>query len=181
MTTLWNEYGRNNQGVPQGAIEAILSKLGGERLAQLVHLALETTQDLPLDAALQAFGLSLQWDYAPEFKNQPDPVALGVRVSGTDLIRIDGVNIDSCAQKAGLSAMDTLIAIDQCKVSHKNLNAVLARKRPSDKIQVHVFREERLLSFDVTLDGAPKSTASLVTLDNALAEQLDLRRAWLGC
>lgn len=182
MKTLWSNFGREEKGVPSGAIEEILIALGGPGMAETVHLALDTKDDLPLEQALNAFGLTLQWGYPPELNNHPgiEPVTLGIRVSGTEAVHIDHVRIDSCAQKAGLSAMDTLVAIDQCKVTAKNLNTLLERKRPQEIIQVHVFREEKLLTFDVTLEAAPKTQARVVTLDSALQEQLDLRRAWLG-
>lgn len=182
MRHLWQNYGQKNQGVPEGIIENLIVELGGDELKPLVHQALNTTDDLPLEDIFKTFGVSLSWDYPKGTKEAScnTPVSLEIRYSGSDKIKITHVLDDGCAQLAGLCAGDELIAIDNCQVKTSNLSTVLNRLAPGDTVNAHVFREERLLEFAITLGEAPKNEAKLTLMDIHEGEVKVLREGWLG-
>jgi predicted metalloprotease with PDZ domain len=69
--------------------------------------------------------------------------------------KLSAVHDGGAAQKAGLSANDLLVAIDGLRVSGNpaNVDSLLARYRVGDTVQVHAFRRDELMAFDVTLQG----------------------------
>ena len=53
------------------------------------------------------------------------------------------------AYNAGLSASDRIIAIDHLQVTDANVKSVLSRYRPGQKVTVHAFRRDELLTLDL--------------------------------
>jgi predicted metalloprotease with PDZ domain len=72
------------------------------------------------------------------------------------------------AHKAGLSAGDTLVAIDSLRVAdHASLDRLLKAYRAGDTVTVHVFRRDELRSFTLTL-AAPGDTECQLTAEASL-------------
>jgi predicted metalloprotease with PDZ domain len=84
---------------------------------------------------------------------------------------------DGDLQKAGLAASDVMIAIDGLKASKDNLASLLSLYSAGDTIQVHAFRRDELMDFNVMLSEAKQDTWYLEIDEN---NQLQSRRhAWL--
>jgi predicted metalloprotease with PDZ domain len=84
------------------------------------------------------------------------------------------------AQQAGLSAGDTLVALDGLRITGGNLDKLLLRYRPGDRVQLHAFRRDELMRFDVTLaaKAPPKFT---LAIDPKAGKVTQTARAhWLG-
>ncbi|MBL3960719.1 PDZ domain-containing protein, partial [Bacteroides thetaiotaomicron] len=69
---------------------------------------------------------------------------IGARLRGGADCTFAAVYEGGAAHRAGLSAGDTLIAVDGLRVTGTNLDALLARYRPGDKVEVHAFRRDEL-------------------------------------
>jgi predicted metalloprotease with PDZ domain len=82
------------------------------------------------------------------------------------------------AHHAGLSAGDTLVALDDLRITASNLDALLTRYRVGDVVQLHVFRRDELMSFEVHLqpDTSPKVTLTMLDKPVSAAK---LRDTWL--
>lgn len=178
MRTLWQRYGSQDVGVKDGDIEQIMTELC-PGIKPLIDLCLNTTEPLPLATYLETFGVALSWDYPEDAKTftNDSPVSLGCRLDTHATLThvLDG----GSTQLAGLCAGDTLVAMDDDKITMANLPTRLSRKKAGDIVKMHVFREERLLSFDVELQASEKNQAKLSLMD--VGEQtLALRQAWLG-
>ena len=81
------------------------------------------------------------------------------------------------AQRAGLSAGDTLVAFDSLRVSGRDLEEKLDRIRPGRRFNLHAFRRDELMVFEVTPTAPPKDTCALLALPGPQAARK--RRAWL--
>ena len=84
------------------------------------------------------------------------------------------------AERAGMSANDTLVALDGLKASEADALQILRRRDPGDSVKIHCFRRDELLAFDVTLEAAPQDTAYLVLEPSPTEEVAARRAAWLG-
>jgi predicted metalloprotease with PDZ domain len=82
------------------------------------------------------------------------------------------------AHAAGLSAGDTLVAMDGLRVSASNLDTLLQRYRVGDKVRLHAFRRDELLTFDLGLRAESAPQLGL-TLKEKPAAALRLQRGWL--
>jgi predicted metalloprotease with PDZ domain len=170
MRALWRRFGLTGTGVGDDDLRLIAEELSGLDLKRFFAQTIHGTRDIPLKKLLAPFGIRLSWEKAetPEF---------GARIAdehgNTSLATVyDG----GPAQRAGLSAGDTLVALDGLRVDARNLDTLLGRRKPGEVVAIHAFRRDELMRFDVTLgaqgDGAPRLQCGPSA--NAL------RRGWLG-
>lgn len=180
MRALWRRYGRDfysdgskaGRGVTESELEALFDDVTGLSLKPLLDRAVKGTQDLPLEAVLQQFGVSLN-------NKNKQRVSLAVRTTrdGNDC-KLASVYENGVAHQAGLSAGDVLVALDGIRVTAGNLDALLARYRSGDAVTVHAFRRDELMAFQVLLkpDTAPQF---VLEAQPKPATALRLRTAWL--
>ena len=186
MRALWERYGRTGIGVPEDGIEAIVSECAGSDMREFFARHVEGTEDPPLDALLDHFGI--EWhlraatganDRGGKPANGAVPACwLGAKI-GDDLT-LQHVFSDGPAERAGLAAKDVMVAIDGIRASTGAVNAVLAARGPGDRIPVHAFRRDELLQVDVELAAAPLDTCYLTLRADAPAPAVALRSGWLG-
>ena len=186
MRALWIRHGHPGIGVPEDAIEKLASELAGRDLGDFFARHVYGTEDPPLARLLEEFGVTLHTRAATGPKDRGGKPAqgeapastLGARV-GSDL-KLTHVTRGGPASRAGLSAGDTLVAIDGIRASPDLLAAQLMRPRSADPMAIHAFRRDELRSFELELQPAPVDTAWL-TLDGDAGSSAILRRdAWLG-
>ena len=179
MRLLWQRYGRDyyrgkEHGIEETEVEALFAEATGADLSELFAEGVRGTRDLPLEALLEPFGVTLEAETDPKGNT-----SLGVRVrSGADCT-LAAVHDGSAAQKAGLSAGDVLIAVDGLRVTGSNLDALLSRYLPGAKVEVHAFRRDELRIAQVKLDGPEVSRYKLAANDKPAAVR-NWRTRWLG-
>jgi predicted metalloprotease with PDZ domain len=179
MRLLWQRFGRDFYrgkpvGVKESEIEAIFAEATGAKLAELFAEAVHGTRDLPLETMLEPFGMTL----TPEIEKAGKP-SLGARVRGGADCTLAAVHEGSGAQKAGLSAGDVLIAIDGLRATGANLDGLLSRYAPGDKVEVHAFRRDELRTTQVKLDGPEAQRYKLAVSDKRPASR-KARERWLA-
>ncbi|GAA4033699.1 M61 family metallopeptidase [Actimicrobium antarcticum] len=178
MRALWQRYGRDffavRRGVTEDDVEALFDEVSGLKLKRLFDRAVRGTGDLPLAEILAPFGVEFAAAKAPA------TVALGVRTTrdGNDC-KLASVYEKGVAHRAGLSAGDLLVALDGLRVTATNLTDLLKRYRAGDKVEVHAFRRDELMTFSakLALDDAPQNS---LVMQAKPAAAVKLRRHWLG-
>ncbi|MDR1936183.1 MAG: PDZ domain-containing protein [Candidatus Accumulibacter sp.] len=170
MRALWRRFGQTGNGVGDDDLQGIAEESSGLDLRRFFAQTIHGTRDIPLGRLLAPFGIRLAWEKA----RTP---ALGVKTGNKGgEIRLATVYDDGPAQRAGLSAGDTLVAIDGLRVTAQSLDTLLSRRRPGDVLAIHAFRRDELMRFDLTLGAYEDETPKLLLAKSANA----LRRAWLG-
>jgi len=179
MRILWRRYGRDfysdghGVGVSAKDVEALFDEVTGLSLKPVFDHAVRGTKDLPLTDVLASFAI--------RFQDRPAKAtpSLGVRTrrDGADC-KLASVYEGGAAHHAGLSAGDSLVAIDDLRVTASNLDHLLTRYRVGDKVRIHAFRRDELLAFEVSLqpDISPKVNLTMLEKPVAAAK---LRDAWL--
>jgi len=180
MRLLWQRYGRDfyrgkQAGVEENEVEALIEEATGVALGRLFADAVHGTRDLPLGELLAPFGVTLAPDVANGATAKP---TIGARLRGGADCTFAAVYEGGAAHRAGLSAGDTLIAVDGLRVTGTNLDALLARYRPGDKVEVHAFRRDELRTAKLKLDG-PEITRYRLTAAAKPAAVSKAREAWL--
>ncbi|NSL55521.1 M61 family metallopeptidase [Uliginosibacterium aquaticum] len=169
MRHLWQHYGADSAGVPEGAMPAIIKAATGVDVRREVARWAEGTEDVPLAKLLKPFGISLSR------KSGSRSGGLGLRTrSEGNVLKLANVLDGGTAQAAGLSAGDELVALNGLRVTGSNLDSLLARCSVGDVLEILVFRRDELLRFAVLL-AAPRVDECLLTLasgatDNALLQ-----------
>lgn len=171
MRQLWREHGVTGRGVGEDDIRTIAEKVSGLKLGEFFRKAITGTEDLPLAKLLRPFDIRMRRESASATP------ALGLRTNseGGEL-RIANVYRDGAAERAGLAAGDTLLAIDGLRVTAANFERLLQRYQPGAAVTLHAFRRDELIVCKPTLAEAPADTTRLAAGDDPNA----LRKAWLG-
>lgn len=188
MITLWQNFGKTNIGVPEGKIEEMIIELGGLRLKSLLESALFEKEDLPLADLLASFGVNLQLRAATSLEDKGGALTAKANIGGylgcnfnkgNNLIVVNVMN-DSPAEKAGLCAFDEIIAIDDVKIDMISFSEIMRTWQPGQKIKLHLFRLDELISVEVILSEAPLDTACLSLIENPTREQKENLEQWLN-
>lgn len=188
MRALWQRHGLANSGVTEEGIERLISEIAGVDLASFFARALRSTDEIDLAPLFATCAINYQARAADSQsdkggkagKKKTVPTVLGVR-SGEHGLGAKLLNVyeGGAAQHAGLSAGDVVVAIDGLRATHTNLESSIAQRAAGERITLHAFRRDELMSFDVTLQAAPADTVFL-SLDKESDEAaMRRRKSWL--
>lgn len=174
LRLLWARSG----GGPIGEedIRAALAQVGGRSLDDELQAFVHGTEDLPLPALLERFGV--QWQAQPPTMAQ----RLGVRVSESALtgVKVSNVLRDGAAERAGLSTGDELLAVDDWRI--RRLDDAQRLLKPGVAGRLLLSRDQRVLSLPFTLPNEDETPGSVVLAADAKAPRgaQALRKAWLS-
>jgi len=186
MRYLWENFGAIDKGVPEEGIEQAVLRVTGKDYSAFFAQALRSCDDLPLLETLTEFGIGGRFRMSEGAKDkggQPNLKVSKVYSLGlmsqmtTQGLKIKQVLDNGAGQLAGLSAGDTIVAMNQLKVTDESLSMWLAQK--GEKIHCHVFRRDELYETTLTPQLAFEDTCDLWLLkdiDHALQSK---RAAWL--
>ena len=175
MQALWRRFGKTGEGVPEDGIREVAESVSGLRLGTFFAAAVEGTADLPLQRLLATVGI----DFALQPAAATPSLGAKVAAEGSDC-RLSHVFDGGAAQAAGLSAGDTLLAVDGLRATATNLDKLLGRYRPGEAVVVHAFRRDELFSATATLQAPPKETCRMSVAAKPSVAAQRLRRDWLG-
>ncbi|ROQ27361.1 M61 family metallopeptidase [Gallaecimonas pentaromativorans] len=173
MERLWEDFGRQCLGTDDTSHQRIAESLLGESLESFFNQALHGTEDLPVQKLLAALGVSLRFKPASDDndtggnpgKARSERLTLGAKLADADGgIKLLSVTHGSAADQAGLAAGDVIVAIDGLRARLGKLQTQLTAigERP---VEVHAFRRDELMTFDLTPQPAPLDTAVLEITD----------------
>ena len=201
MRALWERHGRTGTGVPEGAVEALACELGGPGLAEFFACCVHGTEDPPLAALLGEFGVAFNLrpaeggadrggtpGKAQDGATHEGPAStparerswLGGKFASGHEPKLVHVFAGGPLQQAGLSAHDTIVAVDGLRASADALDRLVVRRAPGDSVEVHAFRRDELFTARVTLAAAPLDSCWLALADTADPDATSRRDAWLG-
>ncbi len=163
MRALWQRYGRDfyiggGRGVTPAEAEALFDEISGGRFKPFFDKYIRGTEDLPLAKLLAPFGVK----YTDERKLSKPSLDANLGKDGNDC-KLSAVHENGAAHHAGLSAGDILIAVDGLRVTATNLDNLLSRYAVGETVEIHAFRRDELMTFNLTLQGdrAPGITLAL--------------------
>lgn len=176
MRRLWADWKKTQKGLEERQIEEIVTELVGVPFDDFFDLAIRSTKDLPLKAALEHFGAHMFWraasaatDQGGEAANEAgQKPATGMRwkthAKGIELTHVlDG----GAAQLGGLSAGDIVIAVDGYAIDSAALELYLLRTYPEQTLDVAFFRHDELHQVEIILQEAKKDTCYIVAKSKA--------------
>ena len=159
MRGLWEQYGRDfyqgaARGLKEKAFVRLVADCTGVDISEPIARWVYGREDVPLRALFAQHHIDMHWRAA----NQLPTLDVRTRKQG-DHVVLATVFEHGAAHQGGLSAHDTLIAIDGVRIDSVNnsLESVLARHLSGERVKVHVFRRDELREFSVKL-AAPAQT-----------------------
>lgn len=97
---------------------------------------------------------------------------------GGDLV-ITGVEWDSPAWRAGLSAQDAIIAIDGVKATSQLFAETLKSKKPGEKVKILVSRRDSTRELEVVLETKKERSFKMTPMANPSPLQAAILSDWL--
>ncbi|WKE67152.1 peptidase M61 [Gallaecimonas kandeliae] len=181
MLRLWEDFGQQGLGTADDSHQRLAEGLLGEPLDAFFSQALHSTEELPAIPLLSAMGVTLSFEPAADDSDQggqpgkarPSRLVLGAKTLDADGgIKLQNVIHGGSADQAGLAAGDVIVAIDGLRARQGQLAKQLAAIGER-AVEVHAFRRDELMTFELIPSPAPLDTAVL-----ALAEP-DKLKGWL--
>ena len=178
MRQMWKQFGKDEIGFTPEQLKATIESVAGFDLTDFFDRYIDGgTEELPFDEYLAGFGLRLQ----SNGENGDRPPHLGVTVKtehGREMIKF--VEVDSPAQRAGMSAGNELLAIDGLRVGADQLNDRLKDYQADDVIEAAFFDQDELQVRSVTLLEPRPSQYQVVAIENPSSIQQQNFQNWLG-
>ncbi|MEZ5658830.1 MAG: PDZ domain-containing protein [Burkholderiaceae bacterium] len=162
MRLMWQRFGRDfentPQGVPEEAMAGLIREATGVSVTAELRRWVDGNEDPPLRRLLAQAGIRLTTQACED-----GPVWLGARCTEANGgVRLTQVLHGGSAHRGGLSAGDLVIAIDGLRIDRQaTLDALLARRSAGEPVTVHVFRGDRLMPFELTLQAPPPTRVKL--------------------
>ena len=183
MRSLWADWKNGRIGIEDQTIQQRVNELLGEPVDELLRQWIEQPGDLPLEELLETVSIRLRWRSAVDSKDKggrKDQPGLrwcfGAQVKeDRDELKLLSVIEDSPAQKAGLSAGDSLVAIEGLRANQQRLDQWLRQAGGEQDYELIAFRRDELVKARVRLEPAETDTAVLEVID----EQSPALRQWM--
>lgn len=172
MRLMWTRWGRNFHSLPFGergglaedAFPDLLAEATGLDMAREIRRWTEDTEDLPLATLLRPHGIALDLRGADHAG-----ASIGAKLALRDgMLQLSQVLNGGPAHSAGLSAGDSLIAVDGLRVADERaFKTLLERRGTGAALRVHAFRRDELHEFELV--PAPPAPTEAVLSVNARA------------
>ncbi len=186
MRAAWQRWGRSEQPVPEGGLEALAQEISGLDLRGFFDRALRSTEELPLVDLLAAFGIRAErrtriseQDVGGRTEGRAPRSWLGLALRPGDT-RVATVIGGGPAVAAGVHVGDQILALNGLRVGSANWATAQAQLAPGDSVELHVFRDDELMLLSLRAEASPTDTWTLSVVADADAELVERRRQWLG-
>jgi predicted metalloprotease with PDZ domain len=159
-------------------IRRTFEEVAGVDLGGWLHRAVDTTEELDYQEALDWYGLRFAEEKEKETEELPAGW-LGMEVAVQDgRLTVTTVKRGTPAYEAGVNVGDEILAIDDYRVPPDGIEARLKFYRPGEKASLLVARRDRLTRLPVTFGEKPK-VRKLEARPDATEEQKAHLAAWL--
>ncbi|MUL39192.1 M61 family metallopeptidase [Gloeocapsopsis dulcis] len=176
MRQMWQQFGKSEVGFTPEQLQQVIESVAETKLTDFFDKYIDGVEELPFNQYLEPFGLEISADV----EDNAAPY-LGIKAqaeNGKEIIKF--VEAGTPAAVAGIDAGDELLAIDGVRVQATHLSDRLKDYQLHDKIQITVFHQDELRTYDVTLAEPRPSKYQIVSVDNPSATQQQNFQKWLG-
>ncbi len=186
LRLLFQRYGQYDRGFPESVYQETAEEMAGGSLAQFFGRYINGVDPLPLDAVLATAGLSLTRRTAVPGDGRDGDAGshawLGVSTQmeqGRPVVR---TAYDPGPAAGVLDAGDALVALNGIRIPDGDALAerVAANHRPGDRVELTVFRRDRLTTRPLVLGTAQPNQYRIERVAHPTAAQRATYAAWLG-
>ncbi len=178
MRYLYDEfYKKQNKNYTSADFQKVSEMMAGTSLENFFSKYVRGKAEIDYNSILNEIGLQMV-----KLSPESNAAYLGANfreVSGG--LNITSLPADTPAYEWGLNTGDLLIAIDDYQVADsRTLDFFLGRKKAGNKVEITVFRDNKLRRIPVTLGRTPASGYTIIPTENPTDEQKRLYQGLLG-
>ncbi len=181
MNYLYNEYAKKGRNYTPQDFQRAAEQAAGSTLEPFFARYVRGHEELDYNAALNHVGLLLDTTTGGAGRAVPERAFFGATLAqdGARLV-VRNVRAGTPAYDQGINANDEIVALDGMRVTLESFDARLAEKKPGDRIQLTLFRNDDLRTFDVRLGGRVVTPYRILSVQQPTAEQRQAYQKWLG-
>jgi len=183
MRLIWNRYGKLAVGVPENQIQDLAEELVGQSMNNFFNRMLYSTSEIELESVFAHFGINFQLlaeskqlepgGFLEKKLKRETVCSLGVIHKVNDIgVEIVSVFEYGSAASAGLSNKDIIIAINDYRVTAKDIDTLVARFQVDSEIKLSFFRRDKLYHRMCKLQYAKPSVCYLSIARGAMNKNL---------
>jgi len=172
MRIIWNQHGKTGVGVGEVQIKKLAEELTGQSMKEFFNKALYSTEDLDLETIFEQLDINYQvipqylsiekGGYVLKAKDRKSVSFLAITHKASALgAQIVSVTDGGCGSTCGLSNDDVVIAIENVRVTSRELDTTIAKIPLGTSIDIHYFRREKLFHTRCTLTEGDANTCYL--------------------
>ena len=147
--TLYADAGNDYAGVDEESMGELFVDAAGINVDELIDRWVYHTEEPDYESLLAQDGVTVKKTSLERCRS-----IFGMTVGGETTLAVRSIDDASPAQKAGIAEGDELVAIAGIRVKKATWERLLVGICDSKKVRVELFRDDRLLSFDVHLRQA---------------------------
>lgn len=175
MKEMYNEYyKKQKRGYTDAEFKAMAEKIAGKSLQSIYDDHVNGTKPVNYAQYMGYAGLTIS-DAAANNKQPYAGISAGLKEGR---LIVDNVARNSPAWDSGINVNDELISANGIRIM--DAARMLDGKKPGDKLQVVVNRDNRLMTISLTISNNPNKQYQISADDNATPAQLAVRKKWLG-
>jgi predicted metalloprotease with PDZ domain len=182
MRLLYRDYGREARGFPEGEFKRACERVGGT-LDRFFADYVDGVADVPWGRFLRVAGCELHREPRKpdegEGKRFHRPWVGVTTQKQAGALSVAGVVEGSPADRAGLSAKDELVAMDDVRINPDEWEKRLEEYEPGERVRFAFFRSGILKSAELTLGRKENVTWTIRKAKSATAAQKKVYEGWL--
>lgn len=168
----WSNY--QETGLEDSTIQNIINNLTDNNFDNLFDDYLYGLKELPLVDSFNYLGIDCSFSHK---KDDLSNFGINIKKQG-EFSLITQVFADTCAQESGLYVGDKIIAVNNEKLSGKNLVGVINKFVTGDEIKLDVLRDELLCEIPVNITDSEKTFCTLGIVTDLSEETINRQRKW---
>lgn len=176
MRTLYNDFYKKGRNYTPADYQKAAESAAGVSLNDFFTKFVRGTSEIPYDEILRGIGLRLE-----SSGENAGKAFLGADVTdAAGRLTIRTVAAGTPAYEFGLNTGDQIIAVDGHRASVQFLNSWIDEKEPGDRINLSIFRFDKLRDVDVTLGSRPPNEFKIKPVDVPSEIQQKTYRGYLN-
>jgi predicted metalloprotease with PDZ domain len=179
MRYLYAEFYKKNRNYTPEDFQRAAERMAGTSLENFFQRYVRGRDELDYNATLSAAGLHLGDPEAAKAAAERASFGADLGQDGDRLV-IRRVYAGTPAYDQGLNAGDQIVALDRMRVNQQTFMARLSERRPGDRLNLTVFRDDDLRDFAIKLGARPAVDYRIMRVKQPTPEQMKLYKAWVG-
>ncbi|MGI8556070.1 MAG: M61 family metallopeptidase [Pyrinomonadaceae bacterium] len=176
MRYLFTEFFKKGRNYTPADYQKAAELMAGKSLDDFFSKYVRGTSEIDYNSILNGIGLQLSTGATGR---ETAYLGADLRQDGEKL-NVTSLPAGTPAYQQGLNTGDQIVAVDGNRASQQFLQSYLADKKPGDKIELTVFRFDRLREIEITLGGRVPQNYKITAVDDPNAEQQKLYRDYFG-
>ena len=161
LKALWARQRDTDQAIAPAEVNQLLNEAAGMELSSQLDAWVRSREDLPFEAMLERFGLTIKGTHKDSFtrpkQSQGDPAPwMGITTRTVrGLTVVHEVRRDGPGHEADIASGDELVALDGLRLEPGGLKKRLALLKPGQTVRLTLARRHEMLEREMTLTERP--------------------------